>query len=236
MSNENHNNFYNWKSKLEELESLPGEIMPDKNAMFEKIYTRLEGRELHRKPMWYWIAAACVVFAFMISLLITNKKNHQMANTELKRNQPEKLASVATVIRKKKSITIKNPVLSEKNVAMNSDKKNEKIYKNIHKNKAVQLRVSDTVSTQNQIAEIVNDSSQAIDSSTSLVSAIPVKKRLPVVHVNELGDPDNIPQVAHNSEKQSVHFLQLASQEVYDGPTASITKNFATINFKTSPN
>ncbi len=242
MSNENQNNSHTWKSKLEELESLPGETMPDKNAAWEKIHARLDGKTSERKPVWYWIAAASVLFLFMIPFFISNKKNHQLSDTglkqnqyERKQNQQEKQVPVATVNPHKYSFTAENTALPKKNLPVIFDKSNKKGFKNIAENKKDQLRLYDTVNTQNQITKTTNNALQIIDSASGIASIMPAKKRLPVVHINELGEPENPPQVARSSEKPSVHFLKLGSEEVYNSP-ASATKNFATINFKTSPN
>jgi hypothetical protein len=240
MNSENHNNT-TWRIKLDDLESLPGEPGADKNALWTKLDAQLRRKRNTRKPIWYWSAAACILFVFMIQLMISNKGNHQLVNTDVNQNQPEakqiqseKPASAVTMNHKKDSIKIKNPVPSEKNVVIISDKKTQE---NIQKNRKDKLRVSDTVSTQNQIAETTDNSLQIIDSSFGFASAIPAKKKLPVVHINELGDPADVsPQMARNSEKTSVHFLKLGSQEVYNNPSVSITKSFATVNFKTSPN
>jgi len=237
MQSENHNNFPTWKSKLEELESLPGETMPDKNAAWEKLDARMKGKKPQKKAVWYWIAAACILFLFTIPSIIPGKKDHQPANTALKQNQNEKPASVPILSPPKDSATIKYPVLSKKKVAVISIKSNQLAHRNIREDKSVKFRVYDTVSIENPIAATVKKTLQAIDTSSVFVSTMPAKKRLPVVHVNELDDPANIPpQVARNSEKPSSHFLKLASQEVYKSTPVSVTKNFATINFKNSSN
>jgi hypothetical protein len=242
MSNENHNSSPNWKSKLEEIESLPGETMPDKNAAWEKIHARLEGKSHERKPVWYWIAAATILFLFIIPFFISNKNNDQMAyrlekqtQSKTKPNEADRHLTVKTVNPAKDSFTTENPVATKKTLTVIFNKSNETENKNIAGNKKEQARLSDTVNTQNQITETTNNSLPVKDTSSGLASIMPVKKRLPVVHVNELGEADDEPQVAGNSERPSVHFLKLGSEEVYNSP-ASRTKNLATINFKSSPN
>ncbi len=242
MSNENHNSTHNWKNKLEELESLPGETMPGKNTLWEKIHARLEGKRPERKPVWYWIAAACVLFLFMIPNFISNKKNDQLSDakskqhqSETKQNALEKDVPVKAENPNKDSFTAESSARPKKNLAVTFDKPNETSHKNIAENKKGQFRLYDTVSTGNQIPETIDNSLPVTDTSSSFASIIPAKKRLPIVHINELGDPDNALQVARSSEKPSVHFLKLGSEEVYNS-SASITKNFATINFKSSPN
>jgi len=242
MSNENHNSKPGWKSKLEELATLPGEAMPDKNMSWEKIHARLEGRKTAKKPLWYWLAAASVLFFLMLALFVPNKRSEQLPDnafkqmqSETKPDQSEKPASAKIKNHNKDSFTAKNPAASPKQLPVIFDKPNETAHKNITVNKKDKLRVYDTVSTKNQIAATNNNSLQAIDTSSNTSFRIPVKKRLPVVHINELGDPGNLPQIAHSSEKPTVHFLTLGNGEVYNSP-APLSKNFATINFKTSPN
>ncbi len=246
MSNENYNSSLNWKRKLDELESLPGETMPDKNVSWEKIHARVDGKKPERKPVWYWIAAASVLFLLMIPFFISYKKNDPLSSlsntslkqneSETKQNQQEKQVPVKTGNHNKDSFTVENDVLPEKNQPVSFHQSNKAGLKNVEENKKDESQLYDTINTQNQITETTDNSSPIImDTSSSNASIIAAKKKLPVVHINELGEPDNEPQVARSSEKPSVHFLKLGSEEVYNS-SASITKNFATINFKSSPN
>ena len=242
MSNENHNSIHNWKIKLEELQSLPGETMPDKNAAWEKIHARLEGKRPAKKTVWYWLAAASVVFLLMVTIFISNKKSEQMFDTaskqiqpETKQKLPEENIPAKTENHYKDSFTAENPALPKKSIPVIFDKRNETAQKNTAKSSKDELRLYDSANAQDQTTETINNPLPATDTASRIASVMPVKKRLPVVQINELGDPDDLPQVAHSSEKSSVPFLRLGSGEVYKSP-ASITKNFATINFKTSPN
>jgi len=240
MSNENHNNTPGWKSKLEELASLPGEAMPDKNRSWEKLQARLERRKHPKKPMWYWLAAASVLFFLMIAFFKFNKRSEQLPDIAFKQLHSETIldtsgqsASAKIKNHDKDSFTAKKPAVAPKQLPAVFHKPNETAHKNITVKKD-KLRVYDTVSTENHIAAI-NNSLQAVDTSSNVTSTIPAKKRLPVVHINELGEADNRPQIARSAEKPTVHFLTLGSGEVYIG-SAPLSKNFATINFKTSPN
>ena len=244
MSNENHNSIHNWKSKLEELQSLAGETMPDKNAAWEKIHARLEGKRPAKKPVWYWLAAASVVFLLMVTIFISNKNSEQMPGTASKQIQPETKQKLTeenvpakTENHHKDLFTAENPALPKKSIPVIFDKRkhNETAQKNTAKSSKDELRLYDSANAQDQTTVTINNPLPATDTASRIASVMPVKKRLPVVQINELGDPDDLPQVAHSSEKSSVPFLRLGSGEVYKSP-ASITKNFATINFKTSPN
>ena len=242
MSNENHNSIQNWKSKLEELESLPGETMPDKNAAWEKIHARLEGRRPARKPVWYWPAAASVLLLLTLTIFISNKKSEQLPDTASKRIQPatkqklpEENVPAKTENHHKDLFTAASPAPPKKSRPVIFDKQNETAEKNMAASSKDEVRLHDSVNAQHQTAETIHNYLSATDTASRTASVMPVKKRLPVVQINELGDPDDVPQVAHSSEKSSVPFLRLGSGEVYKSPGFT-TNNFATINFKTSPN
>lgn len=237
MSNEKQDSYEHWKSKLDNLDSLPGEIMPDKNEVWEKLYARLNENKRSKKVIWYWVAAACILFALMIPVIFRNNKMHQLAKDEIRQNQPEARTLIAKKPGQKDSIKVGNPVLSGENTITVT----EKLYKPrnivILQKQITKLRLYNTVSTQNLVTETLKNSIRTVDTASYLTATNPVKKKLPVVHINELGDPVDVPEeVARNSDKRYFLFLKLASQEVYNNSSAPATKDFATINLKTPSN
>ena len=83
MSNEDPNNTPHWRNKLDELEHLPGSAF-NGDAAWDKLYGRLQGNKKSKKMFWYWIAAACVVFGLMITLLNYYKSNPEAARKDRK--------------------------------------------------------------------------------------------------------------------------------------------------------
>ena len=81
MLNENPNNL-NWKNKLDDVDGLSGEILPDKNAAWEKLHQRLQPKHSRINALWYWAAAACILLTIFISILPPNKKQEQFVKTE----------------------------------------------------------------------------------------------------------------------------------------------------------
>ena len=69
MSNENPNDFH-WKNKLEDVGSLQEETQTDKNAAWEKLYSRLGKRPRRVRGLWY-LAAACLLMMVMIPVMMT---------------------------------------------------------------------------------------------------------------------------------------------------------------------
>src|SRR5690349_3119198 len=103
MTSENQNSN-NWKIKLDELSSLPGETVVDKNAAWTKLDARLRRKRKEAKPIWYWVAAACILFAIMIPLLLLNKEDGQLTTVEIEQKPIETKKSEVTAVVKKDSI------------------------------------------------------------------------------------------------------------------------------------
>ena len=63
-----------WKSKLEEIESLPGEIF-NSEAAWVKLHERIGKKRGNKRPVWYWPAAACLLLALIIPWFFLANKN-----------------------------------------------------------------------------------------------------------------------------------------------------------------
>ncbi|HEY5465203.1 MAG TPA: hypothetical protein VIJ95_18220 [Hanamia sp.] len=224
MSNGKQNNYENWKSKLDNLDSLPGENMPDKNEEWEKLYARLGGKKRSKKAVFYWAAAACILFALMIPSLYFKNNNHQLSNTQMKKNNIESdnyriKNSSNKIIDKKDSALISRSALSANDQIKTEMTSPKKIKKNIYEKQMNLLRLPDTISTKNLLAETKSNSLSPIDTFSSLATSIPTKKKLKVVHINELGDPvEALPDIVRNTDKHSFQF-KIASQGIYINPT-----------------
>jgi hypothetical protein len=71
MSNEKLSD--NWISRLNELESLPGETSFNRSAAWQRLHQRLEEKKEDKKAMWYWLAAACLLAIVSIPFLQRDK-------------------------------------------------------------------------------------------------------------------------------------------------------------------
>jgi len=237
MSKEIHNSSDNWRSKLEDLDSLTTETGFDKNAAWENLYARLGGKKSRKKAIWYWVAAACILLALTIPVIFSRNEIDRSGKDAISQRQPEIKTFIQKMPGKKDSIKTVNPVLSSENKIAITYKSHKIGNQLVFQKQINKIRLYDTVSMQNLAAATVDNPIKTIDSDAHFEVIVPVKKRLPVVHINELGDPVNVPEeVARNSEKRSFLLLKLASQEVYTNPSAPATKDFATINLKTPSN
>ena len=233
MSIENHNN---WKSKLEELECFPEGNLPDKNISWEKLHARLGGKKRTKKTVLYWAAAACILFALMIPLIIKNKKNPQLAHVEIIQKQPQVKTSLPAPNGNKISAPNVNPALGEHETVVVGNFSNSK-NKIIRQNKGSDIRLFDTVNLNDIVNSNNYKSLQPVDTSSNLTSIIPVKKKLRVIQINELGDPqESQPGLARNSDKHTFLF-KFGNQEIFTNPSlASSDKGFTILKIKTSPN
>jgi predicted histidine transporter YuiF (NhaC family) len=72
------------------MEHLPGSAFVG-DAAWDKLYGRLRGNRKSKKISWYWIAAACLLFGLMITLLNYYRSPSQSSNKETVMNQPNEI-------------------------------------------------------------------------------------------------------------------------------------------------
>ena len=233
MSNENPNNTPHWRNKLDELENLPGSAF-NRDAAWDKLYGRFQGNNKSKKIFWYWIAAACLLFGFMITFLNYHKNPAQPEDKE-------------TAI-KKQPKEIKKPVLKVEEVNKNENENSAESIKDkivTTSNKPIQRNRRITpigVATKVQPDDVVISYPEKepvvkpleIINTNATTAVLPQKKKLNVVHINELGDPViGNPDVVHNTDVHSYR-LKLASGEVFTNPAVISGANGFTF-LKTKP-
>ena len=139
----------------------------------------------------------------------------------------------------KKSTVVQEPVMSiASEISINNQPKKQMHYNNIAKAGKQKIMMHDSSNNEaitdinhqpaneNIVLNIIND--------TNLIAAImPIinKRKLKVVHINELGDPVEFPaEVAHNTDLHLFQ-LQLAQQETYNA-SSTAANNYSGISFK----
>lgn len=213
MINEKPNNNINWKNKLEELEGSAGDVF-DKEASWEKLYSRLHSKPNNKKIIWYWAAAACLFFALFISFFFSNKKENVLVKNNLMQKKSNSSPRHVPMIYKETP-----PVIS----SLPSGNK-----KPVHSIKEIitliNYKTLPTEIVQNKKEEIIipdinNKAVMPVNAAISVVANLPEKKKLKVIHINELGDPvPESPNVARYAEHHSFE-IKLLNQEVYTSPS-----------------
>ena len=180
MASEKQTDPLYWKNKLAGLDKLPGEAC-DQNAAWERLHARLQEKPVRKQYTWYW-AAACLLLVTALSLLLTKHTDTLPAKDFVQ--QP--------------STTSPLPLAADKtdhlpNIA--SGPAGKEIVKQ-HTAGAVKHLVNDKRIKKLQPVAVGNREAVAIppdivvavpDTQTATAAVVPAKKKLPVVHINELG-------------------------------------------------
>lgn len=220
MLNENPGNR-NWKNKLEDVDGLSSVLLQDKNAAWDTLHHRLHQPTKKRKFIWYWLAAACLLALIIVPLFIFNNKNTPTGNT---------------VVQAPASIKIKTPAVKEKAVAFAAEENNKKNIisepaKIIHQKSPIEkLSKKELMPATSLLIEPVPSSSSVpvqiqpvqIPFTEKLTTlATPEKKKLKVVHVNELGTP--LPELRSRTATDDYSVIQfnILNQRVYNNPPAT---------------
>jgi hypothetical protein len=236
MLNENSSEL-NWRNKLEDMNGFPGEILPDKNAVWEKLHSRLHQQPRRVKPLWYWTAAACLLVMIIVPFLIANKKPVAMIKNAPSGSLPQQQVIRQVLPLKENGMVNTSSVLNRK-VIINPPKAKENnsqpapviLFNNAIESKELagkkeQKEIPFTV----QIDKTIPVIDTPVENS---VAAIPTRKKLKVVHINELGDPV---EEAHNILPPSDYGaikIMLIKQQVY--AVSSVPPN--SIGFNVSKN
>ncbi|MEO6254044.1 MAG: hypothetical protein ABIO79_12095 [Ferruginibacter sp.] len=215
MLPEKHNERCGWKNKLDGLTGLPGEAALEKNVAWEKLHSRLREKPHNKKAVWYW-AAACLLFALTIPLMLPNKKE----NIVLRNQPPQKRQTIVLPIPPVVRVTVKVfPRVEKKKMEININDQYNSDVKNTVKKEQPVTAIAETVIEKDPVAIIT-------DTAGSVAVAIPVTKKLAVVHINELQSPSTqyypVPNYVQRAFK--IKFKNgkatnqtIASQQQYEG-------------------
>lgn len=172
------------KDKLDELDQLDEAAVLDKAVAWEKLHARLGKKPQNRKIFWYWSAAACLVLFLSIQWFRTSNdsavaiNNHQPAAANAVKSK-EKL------IPGKDSVTTPLQTVAQKPLS-NKNKKSH--YRETELPEIVLDQ--DTIGihqTPGDAQSLISESNFPRQEDTaSIIVASPVKKKLRIVHINEI--------------------------------------------------
>ncbi len=184
MLNEKYDKPFQWKNNLEGLGSLTGEALPDKEVMWEKLHSRLQQKPRINKAIWYW-AAAGMLPLFLILLLITNRTTDVLVKPLPNPKQQINNPAPALLLLPNEPVTVLKARHIEKTKLVTGIQKNKKW-----------INLKDTLTTTDAVVTVVilDETKPALgansillsDSAFSTAATIPGKKKLQVVHINEL--------------------------------------------------
>ncbi len=227
MSNENPNNTPHWRNKLDDLERLPGSTF-HANAAWDKLHGRLQGDKKSKKIHWYWIAAACLVFGLIIMILNFQKTTPPILNRETVKEQPKEIKKPVLKLQEASKNEIDNIPGSVKDKIVTTSNQPAQRNRRIVPTEVAKVQSNDTMANYPE-QEPVAKSLQIVNNNSTAATA-PPKKKLNVVHINELGDP--VIEVPDMASKMGKHSFKLANEEVYVNPTVYKNTDFTILKTK----
>jgi len=238
MSNENPNNTPQWRSKLDELEHFPGTAF-NSDVAWNKLYGRLRGKKKSKKILWYWIAAACLLFGMVITLLNYHKSTTEPVNKEIviKQQEPNEIKKPALKVAevdKNKHEKESETELEKNKIVSTSNKSIQKSHHIVPAEVVTKIQLNDAVNYPAQ--EPVAKSLQILNNNSTITIILP-KKKLNVVHINELGDP--VIESSDVTRIEDIHSFKLKfgnGEVLSNSPVVSKPSGFIILKTKTASN
>jgi len=221
MTDEESNEPVYWKSRLDQLTQLPGEIPAGKEAAWDKLHVRLQKKPVRKKPVWYW-AAACLLFASGMSWLMLQQIDIvPVKNTRVQ--IPAHSTRGRLLVTDSKDTIAVSAYLPKQTVHTLPVEPDKQIHPHVSTHAVVAdapvALYADTV--KEQAHEIPVYAIRPAD-TMSTTALLPVQKKLRVVHINTLGSTEEGVQVAGNS---SASYLQASHMVPDDQSRFSISRN-----------
>ena len=181
MWQQKQNNFI----ELDELLGVPGETTADKTALWHRLESRLQKKPKQIKVVWYW-AAACLLICSTVPFLINSNKNkiHEAGVVDNNSTIKEPTQTQKTVT--PENIQLYTTEIKLLHVVSNVPSPHKKIH--VIRNKQDSL-----VFTAPVALDIIEQDFARIEIDTlANPVAITIKKKISVVHINELQEEDRI--------------------------------------------
>jgi len=185
-----------WKIELDDLDHLPEEQVLDKTRAWEKLPGRLLKKPGNTIIRWYWTAAACLLLSVGIPWLTMNEKDNNLVKNT--RQQIPGNPSILQTPPTNNTITPPQTQIDPKRPVPAKAKIKQQL---LPANKKVEINTSVLDQTKLSIGIIPEVKNISINPDTiAFVTAIPEKKKLRVVHINELDNPEeHIPFARSNA-------------------------------------
>lgn len=206
MPQEKANDLFAWKSKLDDLEHLPGQPGVEKGSAWQKLHARINEKQGNKKIAWYWMAAASVIAIALIVWLAPGKKKqdvaitHNPATHSLPSQTPETTRMIQT------PVTL--PVIATQKQQANKTRS--------AKPKTIETpAVTFSDSSDATKSDVIVTVPASLDTLAEVIVA-PLRKKLKVIHINELQTNTGRPEYAGSpSDRLSTGFLtRNASDEI----------------------
>lgn len=185
MLSKKHNDPFYWKNKLEAGDGLTGDWVTGKDALWERLQARLQKKTAGPRAVWYGIAAGLLPVMIMAILLMNNTKDMQVNEISFQQNDAgTKKDYLLPALQENVTIAVSAPVEKKQAMPGSTEKKMNKVTDN--STKVNDSFAAVTVFTATLSTEKVTGDLQPVDSATNLYGNETSKKKMQVVHINEL--------------------------------------------------
>jgi hypothetical protein len=199
MSYEKPHDSFHWKHKLDELDHLPSEPLADKTAAWERLQERMHQKPRKRIAISYWMVAACLFLAIGVSWFMMDQNDPGFSEEGEQQTGKKPVTVSIEVINKNDSVANNTKVMNNRKSLIIAEVKNKKpghtLMETASKGEEVKLN-QDTVIES--LPEITNNTTNYID-TTAAIAVLPVKKKMRVVHINELNQCEEENQLARKN-------------------------------------
>lgn len=183
MLYEKPNESLHWKNRLDDLDHLPGEQIPEKNSGWKKLHNRLQEKPRIKIIRWYLTAAACLLLIVGIPWLTINEKDNNLAKNRAQLKPGN--SSITTIPSTGNTIISPLQTQTENKLSVTAKAKTKQQYQRVYKS----IEIDKPVVNKSKVPISINSELYNISinpDTIAFVTAVPVKKKLRVVHINEL--------------------------------------------------
>jgi len=216
------NNQNNWTRLLEDTDSLGGETIRDKHEVWERLYSRLHEKPRRKLAAWYWVAASLLIVSVVGTLIVIRNEKHQ----------PVVIAEPSPSSKQMPLAKETNPVTEQKSGDYNLPGQVEKTAPVVLRTKknavrTIQLFNKDITkdSVIGQSPEVAIARNMTVDTTKTVAAVTPPKKKLRVVHLNEIGQPVEEPTVNNGLNEWRRFEFRIMSGEHYNTINSSSSNN-----------
>ncbi|MEP6712770.1 MAG: hypothetical protein ABJA37_10155 [Ferruginibacter sp.] len=183
MLHDKQNEFHNWQNKLETLEPSAETGVAGNEVAWEKLSNRLREKQAPKNIYWYW-AAASLLLVLCLSLLWT-KNNNNIVNETVQQKPGISLPVSASIISRPENIALPSikKVEIQNRVSQAGAIKNRLLFN--HDIKLDDAGIKIIAISGIEDSQVKSFVIMPVDSAVAVVS-VPVKRKLKVVHINEL--------------------------------------------------
>ena len=219
------NSQNSWTRLLEDTDSLASETIRDKHEAWERLFSRLHEKPRRKLAAWYWVAASLLIVAVVGTLIVIRNEKHQ----------PVVIAEPSPSSKQMPLAKETKPVNEQKGSGYNLPGQVEKTAPVVLRTKKNAVRTiqlfdkdvtKDSVIGQSpEVAIARNMTVDTVDTTKTVAAVTPPKKKLRVVHLNEIGQPIEEPTVNNGLNEWRRFELRIMSGEIYKPINSSSSNN-----------